>query len=171
LFSGTARENGSYGSGPNGFTACNIGVGVGCTAINYVNPAAFKQPTNVSTAINTDNNTYITNQYLIGNIPRSQPLNLRNPSTQNFNASIQRTFPIAERVVFIFQADCTIVWNKVTFNGPNTSWGQSTAVTPIPPTGNDHVSGHIRPGYWSQRKHARLAVLRAYQFLTRWCNS
>lgn len=134
-FSGTARENGSYGSGPNGFRACNIGVGIGCTAINYVNPAAFKQPTNISTAINASTNTYITNQYLIGNIPRSQPLNLRNPSTQNFNASIQRSFPIAEGVVFIFQADCTNVWNKVTFSGPNGSWGQTTAVTPIPPTG------------------------------------
>jgi hypothetical protein len=38
-------------------------------------------------------------------------------------------------VVFIFQADCTNVWNKVTFGGPNGSWGQTTAVTPVPPTG------------------------------------
>ena len=134
-FSGTARENGSYGSGPNGFTACNIGIGTGCTAINYVNPAAFKQPQNVSQAINTTTNTYITNQYLIGNEPRSAPLNLRNPGTENLNASLQRIFPITEKVVFIFQADCTNVWNKVTFGGPNGSWGQTTAVTPVPPTG------------------------------------
>jgi len=134
-FTGSARQNGSYGSGPTGFTACNIGIGSGCTAINYVNPAAFKQPQNVSQAINTTTNTYITNQYLIGNVPRSAPLGLRNPGTENFNASIQRSFPIGERVVFIFQADCTNVWNKVTFGGPNGSWGQTTAVTPIPPAG------------------------------------
>jgi hypothetical protein len=127
-FSGPARENGSYGSGPNGFTACNIGVGTGCTAINYVNPAAFKQPTDISTAA-------ATHQYLIGNAPRSEPLGLRNPGTENFNASIQRSFPIyGEKAAFIFQADCTNVWNKVTFGGPNGSWGQTSAIGVSPVT-------------------------------------
>jgi hypothetical protein len=126
-FSGTARENGSYGSGPNGFNACNIGIGSGCTAINYVTPAAFQQPTNVSTAKNS-NGTFITNQYLIGNEARSAPLNLRNPGTENLNASLQRAFAIRENIAFVFQVDCQNVWNKVTFNGPNGSWGQTSAV-------------------------------------------
>jgi hypothetical protein len=125
-FSSSARINGSYGSGPNGFNTCNIGALKGCTAINYVTPAAFQQPTDISTVPGS-------HQYLIGNEPRSQPLNLRNPGTENFNASLQRIFPITEHAVFIFQADCTNVWNKVTFNGPNGSWGQTSAagITPI----------------------------------------
>jgi hypothetical protein len=124
---GSARINGSYGSGANGFTTCNIGVGTGCTANNYVTPTAFTQPADISTITGT-------HQYLIGNAPRSAPLNLRNPGTQNFNASIQRAFPIyGDRATFIFQADCTNVWNKVTFGGPNGSWGQTSAagVTPV----------------------------------------
>jgi hypothetical protein len=115
-FSGSARINGSYGSGPNGFTACNIGLGTGCKATSYVNVAAFQQPADLSTVSGF-------HQYLIGNAPRSQPLNLRNPGNQNFNASVQRAFEIGEHVKFIFQADCTNVWNKVTFNGPSGSWG------------------------------------------------
>ena len=124
---GSARINGSYGSGAHGFTTCNIGVGTGCTANNYITPTAFAQPADISTISGT-------HQYLIGNEPRSAPLNLRNPGTENLNASIQRSFPIyGDRAVFIFQADCTNVWNKVTFGGPNGSWGQTSAagVTPI----------------------------------------
>jgi hypothetical protein len=119
-FLGSARIHGSYGSGPNGFTACNIGVGAGCTATSYITNTAFQQPADISAVSGV-------HQYLIGNAPRSQPLNLRNPGNQNLNASIQRAFPITERVAFIFQADCTNVWNKVTFNGPNGSWGQGAA--------------------------------------------
>ena len=124
---GSARINGSYGSGAHGFRACNIGIGVGCTANNYVTPAAFSQPADISKITGS-------HQYLIGNEPRSAPLNLRNPGNQNLNASIQRSFPIyGEKASFVFQADCTNVWNKVTFGGPNGSWGQTSAagVTPI----------------------------------------
>jgi hypothetical protein len=130
-FTGTARQNGSYGSGPNGFTACNIGLGTGCSAISYVNPAAFEQPADLSTVSGT-------HQYLIGNVARSAPLNLRNPGTENLNAAIHRTFPIHEGVAFIFEADCTNVWNKVTFGNPNVGWGQTSAigVTPITYTGS-----------------------------------
>ena len=35
-YSGSARINGSYGSGPNGFQACNIGLGSSCVARQYV---------------------------------------------------------------------------------------------------------------------------------------
>jgi hypothetical protein len=120
-FSGTARENGSYGSGPNGFTACNIGIGTGCTALQYINYNAFKAPTDISAVPST------AHQYLIGNVARSQPLNLRNPGTQNLNAALRRSFALpSEKAVFIFEADCTNVWNKVTFGGPNTGWGSTT---------------------------------------------
>ena len=119
-FTGSARINGSYGSGPNGFTACNIGLGSGCVARQYVTPTAFVAPGDLSTASGF-------HQYLIGNSPRTQPLNLRNPGSQNLNASLQRSFPIRESVVFIFQADCTNVWNKVTFGGPSSGWSAGSA--------------------------------------------
>jgi hypothetical protein len=119
-FSGSARQNGSFGSGPNGFNACNIGIGVGCTAIQYINYNAFQAPADISTISGT-------HQYLIGNVARSAPLNLRNPGTQNLNAAIKRTFPIyGDRASFVFEADCLDVWNKVVFGNPNTGWGSTT---------------------------------------------
>ena len=142
-FTGSARINGSYGSGPNGFTACNIGVGAGCTATSYITNTAFQQPADISTVSGV-------HQYLIGNEPRSQPLNLRNPGSENLNATVQRSFPITERVNFIFQADCTNVWNKVTFSGPNGSWGQGAATFgQITGTGGNgprdwQFSGHLK---------------------------
>jgi hypothetical protein len=119
-FTGPARINGSYGSGPNGFTACNIGIGTGCTAMNYVNTAAFQAPGDLSTVSGT-------HQYLIGNVARSLAYGLRNPGTQNLNAAVRRSFNLpGDRAKFIFEADCTNVWNKVTFGGPNSGWGSTT---------------------------------------------
>jgi hypothetical protein len=123
-FSGSARINGSYGSGPNGFNACNIGIGSGCVATNYIANAAFKQPTDLSTVPGT------THQYLIGNEPRSLPLNLRNPGTEDVDAQLRRTFPLpGEHVALVFEADCQNIWNKVTFAGPNGSWGLAASPT------------------------------------------
>jgi hypothetical protein len=140
-FTGSARINGSYGSGPNGFNACNIGLGTGCVARQYVTPTAFAQPGDLSTVSGF-------HQYLIGNAPRTQPLNLRNPGSQNLNASVQRAFPIREGVVFLFQADCTNVWNKVTFGGPSAGWssgsttfGQVTSASGSPR--DWQFSGHV----------------------------
>jgi len=119
-YTGSPRINGSYGSGPSGFTACNIGIGSGCTARNYVDTNAFKAPTDISTVSGT-------HQYLIGNIARSAAYGLRNPGNQNLNAAIHRSFNLpGEKAVFVFEADCTNVWNKVTFGGPNSGWGSTT---------------------------------------------
>ena len=140
-YSGSVRKNGSFGSGPNGFNACNIGIGVGCTAIQYIDYNAFQAPTDISTISGT-------HQYLIGNVARSAPLNLRNPGKQNLDAAIKRTFPIyGDRASFVFEAHCTNVWNKVTFNGPNTGWGSSTTFGQVTgASGNPRdwqFSGHI----------------------------
>jgi len=78
-----ARINGSYGTGPNGTTACNLGIGPGCSAIRYVDPAQFQLPAKTGPTV-----------YLIGNAPRTQPINLRNPGTQNLDASLRRSFPL-----------------------------------------------------------------------------
>jgi hypothetical protein len=115
-----ARIHGSYGSGPNGFNACNIGLVSGCTAISYVDVNAFRAPAQISPTS--------TNQYLIGTSPRTRPLNLWNPGTQNLDASLHRSFPLPKDFgTIMLQADCTNVWNKVTFGGPSGGWSTGSA--------------------------------------------
>jgi hypothetical protein len=117
---GNARINGSYGSGPNGFTACNLGIGSGCQKIAYVDVNAFTTPQNISTSS--------TAQYLIGNAPRTKALNLNNPGSQDIDAGLRRSFPLHfENTQFVFEANCTNVWNKVTFGGPSASWGAGSS--------------------------------------------
>jgi hypothetical protein len=107
-FTGSARQGGSYGTGPNGVIVSN-------KTLQYLNPAAFQAPTDISTVPGF-------HQYLIGNVSRAAPYGLRNPGSQNLNAGVRRTFPIAEGVAFSFQADCFNVWNKQTWGGPNGGW-------------------------------------------------
>jgi hypothetical protein len=107
-FTGSARQGGSYGTGPNGVIVSN-------KTLQYINPAAFQTPTDISTVPGF-------HQYLIGNVARTAPYGLRNPGSQNLNAGVRRTFPIAEGVAFSFQADCFNVWNKQTWGGPNGGW-------------------------------------------------
>jgi len=107
-----ARVNGSFGKGPNGYQAANLG------HVQYVDPGAFAQPANISTVS--------TPQYLIGNAPRTKPLNLNNPGTWDLDGGLRRTFPIHENLAFVFEADCLNTWNHVTFNGPNVSWSQGS---------------------------------------------
>jgi hypothetical protein len=119
-----ARIHGSYGTGPNGTTACNLGIaplGGTCAAVQYFDPTAFKAPANVSTVG--------TAQYLIGNSPRTRPLNLNNPGQQNLDAAVKRTFTLWHETAFTFEADCTNVWNKVTFTAPSASWTTTTSTT------------------------------------------
>ncbi|HWG18308.1 MAG TPA: carboxypeptidase regulatory-like domain-containing protein [Acidobacteriaceae bacterium] len=115
-----ARINGSFGTGPNGTTACNLGIGPGCKAIQYVDPSKFQLPTTNGKV------------YLIGDAPRTAPYGLRNPGTQNLDASLRRTFPIHESLALVFEADCLNVWNKVTMSGPNTSWNNTGGANPYP---------------------------------------
>jgi len=113
----SGRKNGSYGTGPNGTTACNIGIpqlGGTCTAVPYFDVNAFKTPTNVSTVT--------TAQYLIGNAPRTHALNLNNPGSQNLDAAVKRSFPLYHEMALTFEADCSNVWNKVTFSTPSGAW-------------------------------------------------
>lgn len=136
--SGTARQNGSYGSGPNGFNACNIGVIKGCTAIQYMNSAAFISAVNVSpgtaaapctpgSSSNIQPKT-CNAEYLIGNAPRTAAYGLRNPGTENLNAGLRRSFPLgSEKRTFVFEANCFNVWNKVTFSSPNAGWAYGSA--------------------------------------------
>lgn len=107
-----ARINGSFGKGPSGYQAANLG------HIQYIDPGAFAQPANISTVS--------TPQYLIGNAPRTRPLNLNNPGTWDLDGGLRRTFPIHDNLAFVFEADCLNTWNHVTFNSPNVSWSQAS---------------------------------------------
>jgi hypothetical protein len=113
----SARINGSYGAGPNGTQACNLGIGTGCKPISYVDVNAFQQPKNVSPS-----NTPI---YLIGNAPRTRAWNLNNPGTQNLDSSVRRTFGLPREMNFVFEVDCLNTWNKVTMGNPYA--GQTSA--------------------------------------------
>ena len=113
----TARTNGSYGTGPNGTTACNLGIaaiGGACKQVQYFDVNAFKTPTNVSPIGAA--------QYLIGNAPRTHALNMNNPGSQNLDAAVKRSFSLSHEMAFTFEADCANVWNKVTFSAPSGAW-------------------------------------------------
>jgi hypothetical protein len=128
--SSSARENGSYGSGPGGYTYANLG------KIQYVNPNAFISAVNVSPGTGTSTAECIpgassnlqpskcTGEYLIGNAPRTAAYGLRGPGNQNLNAGLRRSFPLGrnESRNFVFEASCFNVWNKVTFGSPSASW-------------------------------------------------
>jgi hypothetical protein len=112
-FTSPIRQNGSYGKGPNGFVFANA------SSIQYLNPAAFTTPTDIS-------GTTATHQYLIGNAPRTRAYNVMNPGNQNINASIRRSIPVWHEMAFVVQADCTNVWNKMVWGSPNSGWAPNS---------------------------------------------
>jgi hypothetical protein len=107
-----ARINGSYGTGSNGTIATNLGT------VQYVDTTAFLKPANISAVSGSP-------QYLIGNAPRTRPLNLNNPGTQNIDAAIHRSFALREGMSIMIEVDCLNAWNKVTFGSPNATFGAS----------------------------------------------
>lgn len=106
-----ARLNGSFGSGPNGTLASNLGV------VKYVDSTAFAAPQ--SRVVNGQS------IYLIGNTPRTRAFNLNNPGTQNLDASVRRSFGLPREMSLVFEVDCLNVWNKVTFAAPNVTYGST----------------------------------------------
>ncbi len=108
-FTGNIRQNGSYGKGPHGFVFGNA------SSIQYLNPAAFTAPKDIS-------GTTATHQYLLGNAARTRAYNVMNPGNQNLNASVRRSIPIWHEMSLTVQADCTNVWNKMVWGSPNAAW-------------------------------------------------
>ncbi|MDP9039316.1 MAG: TonB-dependent receptor [Acidobacteriota bacterium] len=114
-----ARINGSYGTSASGVTACNIGLCSGVPAVKYIDAAQFKNPTNISPVSSSP-------IYLLGNSPRTRPLNLMNPGNQNFDAAVHRSFALPKDIgTIVLEADCLNVWNKTTFSGPAATFGNS----------------------------------------------
>ncbi|MDR3753171.1 MAG: carboxypeptidase regulatory-like domain-containing protein, partial [Terracidiphilus sp.] len=144
-FSGPLRIKGKYGSGPNGYNTCNLGVapiGVTCPAkIQYLDVNGFSAPGNLS-SLGTGSPSY-----QIGNAPRTAPYGARNPYTWNVDSGLRRSFPIKEGFSFVFEADCLNVWNHVTFGSPSASWasGSSTFGTITSASGNRDwtFAGHL----------------------------
>lgn len=120
----SARINGSYGSGPGGFTAANLG------KVPYIDSDAFATPQKITPSGAT------VDQYLIGNAPRTRPWNLNNPGTYNVDAALRRSFELPESMSIVFEADCLNVTNKVTFNHPNATFGNSAFGTITGASGN-----------------------------------
>ena len=113
-FTGKPRINGNFGKGPNGYQKASLG------KVQYIDVNSFSTPQNISTVS--------TPQYLIGNAPRTAAYTLRNPKGWNgVQAGLRRTFPLhGESTNFVFEADCTNVWNRVNFGGPNTTWSSGS---------------------------------------------
>jgi hypothetical protein len=142
--SGALRINNKFGSGPNGYNTCNLGINklgqTGCNKIQYLDSNGFSTPANVSTVSGQA-------QYLIGNAPRTLPYGVRNPYTWNVDSGLRRTFPIHESLQLVFEADALNVWNHVTFGSPSASWssGSSTFGTITSASGNRdwQFAGHL----------------------------
>ena len=136
-----ARINGSYGTAPGGTSACNIGIGPGCTAVHYLDANQFKNPTNVSATSSAI--------YLIGNAPRTAPLTLRSPGNQDFDAALRKSIPLPKDIgTFVFEVDCINVWNKTTFSGPAATYGASnfgqiSGVSGSPGSRDFQFAGHL----------------------------
>jgi hypothetical protein len=123
----TIRQNGSWGKG---ITAKTLGVVPTSGGISYANGyignATLGDGANSAGAAAPcgQSTTPFCNpgQYMIGTAPRSAAFGLRNPSTYNVNAAVQRSFDVfTERVKFIFRVDCQNLTNHVTFGGINAS--------------------------------------------------
>jgi hypothetical protein len=107
-----ARINGSYGTGPNGTIFANLG----SSGYPYIDAGAFSAPAKTSTGL-----------FLLGNAPRTRPLNLNNPGSQDIDAALRRSFPLPRDFgTLVFEADCLNAWNKVQFGGPGASFGSAT---------------------------------------------
>jgi hypothetical protein len=136
---GSARMNGGYG-GP-GVTYANY------TQKNYLDTSAF-QALNVFPLAGkggtlADCPTCITK---IGTAPRDST-DLRSPSSNNLDASLQRSFNLTgERVKFIFRADCFDVTNRVGF-----SLSQTQSVSVAAPSSSASSLGRLT-GYSGNRR-------------------
>lgn len=102
-FSGSVREGGHWG---NGVTHANA------SSIHFLQASAFTAP-------NDPNN------YQIGDVSRTAPYGLFGPGGYNIDAGLSRTFPITERVNFVFNAEAFNVTNAVQFGGINTNMTSS----------------------------------------------
>ncbi|HEX4155147.1 MAG TPA: carboxypeptidase regulatory-like domain-containing protein [Acidobacteriaceae bacterium] len=112
-YNGPARTNGSFGSGPGGHTAANLG------KVQYFNASSFQKPVNINESAG------VTLLNLIGNAPRTGAYGLRNPAQWDIDAGLHRSIPIHREMAFILEVDAFNVLNHTLFSNPNAVWGSS----------------------------------------------
>lgn len=103
-YTGNGRINGKWGAGD---SRSNM-------SVSYIDTAAFAT---------TGTGGSLTNPYVIGNVARSAPYNLRGPSNYNIDLSIRRTFDLwkAEHAKFVFEASSFNLLNHVWFGTTSTN--------------------------------------------------
>jgi hypothetical protein len=114
--SNSARVNGSWGKAPGGNTAATI------AKVQYIDVNAFKAPQAFGFGANGTSNPI----NLIGNAPRTKPLNLSNPGTQDLDLTVHRAFSLPKSMKLMIEVDCLNVTNKVTFGGINQTWAANS---------------------------------------------
>ena len=83
----SARLGGSFGTGSNWNHDLQSWSGLRLVPVTYVDSSKFRAPGNISAISGSP-------MYLIGNAPRTQALNLRNPGTQDLDAALHRSFAL-----------------------------------------------------------------------------
>jgi hypothetical protein len=117
-YAGPARANVSFGSGPNGRTAANLG------KVQYFNVHSFQKPINVNqNTFITDTTTPVAALNLIGNTPRTGAYDLRNPSQWDIDAGLHRSIPLHREMALVIEIDAFNVVNHALFSNPNAVWG------------------------------------------------
>ena len=140
---GMARQNGGYGSGPNGRTAANL------NKVQYFSPGAFQKPVNINAnTFITGTTTPVAALNLIGNTPRTGALALRNPSQWNIDTGLRRSIPIWREMAFVFEANAFNTLNHTLFSNPSATWSPgSTTFGTIGGVSNKprafELAGHI----------------------------
>ncbi len=140
---GTARQNGGYGSGPNGRTAANLG------KVQYFNVNSFQKPVNINAnTFVTGTTTPVAALNLIGNTPRTGALALRNPAQWTLDSGLRRSIPIWREMAFVFEANAFNVVNHTLFSNPSATWSAgSTSFGTISGASNKprafELAGHI----------------------------
>lgn len=86
----------------------------------YIDPNAFQAPAHLFQA--TNGKTTTTSNFLIGNVSRTAPYGLRNPSYWDVDSSLRRTFGIYERLKFTAEVDTLNVLNHPTLTNLTTAW-------------------------------------------------
>jgi hypothetical protein len=117
FYSNKGRINGSWGKAPGGNTAATL------AKVQYIDVNGFKTPQSFGFGTSGTSNPI----NLLGNAPRTKPLSLSLPSTQELDMAIHRTFGIYRSLKLLVEVDCLNVTNKVTFgnnavSGVNQTW-------------------------------------------------
>jgi hypothetical protein len=114
--SNSARVNGSWGKAAGGNTAATI------AKVQYIDVNAFKAPQTFGFGASGTSNPI----NLIGNAPRTKPLNLSNPGSQDLDLTVHRAFSLPKSMKLMIEVDCLNVTNKVTFGGINQTWAANS---------------------------------------------